>query len=204
MILHELASWSGAVEINGVKFDNVSEAIHSTLDSVKDIHSIRLYSNKESVVQRTESVRNSISDVCEYVITVKQYMTKKSTPDFDFMAKWNNDIPMPLRTMVGTVEKETAGMVYMKLHGAIVSETVQTCMRCGKPITNPVSQFFGMGPECGGHNYVNPFESDEELRQVVDSYRKNHLQKITWEGWVIRSAIIEKEIVAALDKQPKL
>lgn len=189
MILHELASWSGAVEINGVKFDNVSEAIHSVSDSLKDIHSIRLYSNKENAVQRTESVRNSISDVCEYVITVKQYMTKKSTPDFDFMAKWNNDIPMPLRTMVGTVEKETAGMVYMKLRGDIVSETVQTCMRCGKPITNPVSQFFGMGPECGGHNYVNPFESDEELRQVVDSYRKNHLQKITWEGWVIKSAI---------------
>ena len=192
MILHELTSWSGAVEINGVKFDNVSEAIHSALDSVKDIHSIRLYSNKENAVQRTESVRNSISDVCEYVITVKQYMTKKSTPDFDFMAKWNNDIPMPLRTMVGTVEKETAGMVYMKLHGDIVSETVQTCMRCGKPITNPVSQFFGMGPECGGHNYVNPFESDEELRQVVNSYRKNHLQKITWEGWVIRSAITSR------------
>lgn len=192
MILHELASWSGAVEINGVKFDNVSEAIHSVSDSLKDIHSIRLYSNKENAVQRTESVRNSISDVCEYVITVKQYMTKKSTPDFDFMAKWNNDIPMPLRTMVGTVEKETAGMVYMKLHGDIVSETVQTCMRCGKPITNPVSQFFGMGPECGGHNYVNPFESDEELRQVVDSYRKNHLQKITWEGWLIKSAITSR------------
>ena len=120
-------------------------------------------------------------------------MTKKSSIDFDFMAKWNNDIPMPLRTMVGTVEKETPGRVYMKLHGDITSKVTQYCMKCGKQITNPVSQFFGMGPECGGHHYVSPFETEEELQAAIEDYRRNYLQRITWEGWIIKSAILEQE-----------
>ena len=40
-------------------------------------------------------------------ITVKSYMTQKSTPTFDFMSKWNNDTPMPLRVMYGTKLEET-------------------------------------------------------------------------------------------------
>ena len=67
------------------------------------------------------------------------------------------------------------------------------CMKCGKQITNPVSQFFGMEPECGGHHYVNPFESEEELKEAVERYRRDYLQKIVWEGWIIKSAITEKE-----------
>jgi hypothetical protein len=125
-------------------------------------------------------------------ITVKQYMTKKSTPDFDFMAKFNNDEPMPLRTMIGTVEKETRGMVYMNLHADITQERTLHCLKCGRPITNPVSQYFGMGPECGGHNYVNPFYSKEELQEAVASYREQ-LRNITWSGWIIKSAILEEE-----------
>ena len=125
-------------------------------------------------------------------ITVKSYMTKKATPEFDFMLRWNNDNPMPLRTMVGTVEKETKGMVYMKLHGDIYAEKICTCMKCGRALTNPVSQFFGIGPECGGHNYVNPFNSDAELKAAVSVY-KAQLQKIKWSGWIIKSAITEKE-----------
>lgn len=52
----------------------------------------------------------------EYKVTVRQYMTQKSTDDFDFMKKWNNDIPMPMTTMVGSIESEMRGMVYMNLH----------------------------------------------------------------------------------------
>lgn len=125
-------------------------------------------------------------------ITVKSYMTKQATPEFDFMAKWNDNRPMPLRTMVGTAVKETRGMVYMKLHGDIYAERICTCMKCGRPLTNPVSQYFGIGPECGNHGYVNPFNSEAELKAAVSSYRKE-LQNIEWEGWVIKSAIIENE-----------
>ena len=123
-------------------------------------------------------------------IKVKPYMTNKSVPGFDFMQKWNNDNPMPLRIMVGDVIKETPGMVYMKLHADILSEKTCVCMKCGRPITNPVSMYFGMGPECGQHGYTNPFNSEEELKKAVESYKKE-LNNITWEGWVIKSAIEE-------------
>lgn len=196
MILEQIKNWKGAVEINGVKYNSMADALAVDLRSFDSV-SIHLLATKKNSAERKETrssaVQNSVSTV--YQITVKQYMTKKSSPSFDFMAKWNNDIPMPLRTMVGTIEKETKGMVYMKLHGDIVARQVQFCMKCGKPLTNPVSQFFGMGPECGGHNYVNPFESEDELLAAVEQYRREYLQKITWEGWVIKSAIINQEVV---------
>jgi hypothetical protein len=43
----------------------------------------------------------------EYKVEVKAYMMRKSTPDFDFMAKWNDDIPMPLKIMYGVKVAET-------------------------------------------------------------------------------------------------
>ena len=185
-MLTSLKEWKGAVEINGVKYDSVEQAIASYKVDGTDLH-IKLYPVVKNPVQ-------SVTDGAETKITVKKYMTQKATAGFDFMAKWNKDIPMPLRTMVGTVVKETKGMVYMKLHGDIYAEKICTCMKCGRALTNPVSQYFGIGPECGGHNYVNPFNSDEELKEAVDAYRKQ-LQNVTWEGWVIKSAIVEKEAV---------
>lgn len=192
-MLSALASWKGTVEINGVTYDSVEDARKFVSENSVSIDYILLRSEQKNAENR--KITQFESNPTQYVITVKQYMTKKSSPGFDFMAKWNDDNPMPLRTMIGTIEKETKGMVYMKLHGDIVAEQMHFCMKCRRPITNSVSQFFGMGPECGGHNYVNPFESEEELKSVVESYRRNHLQKITWEGWIIRSAIESQEEV---------
>lgn len=186
-----ISNWKGTVEINGVVYDSIQDAQRSVTENSVSIDYIFLHAVQKNAEKR--KITQIESNPTQYIITVKQYMTKKSSPSFDFMAKWNNDNPMPLRTMVGTIERETNGMVYMKLHGDIIAEKVQHCMKCGKPITNPVSQFFGMGPECGGHSYVNPFESEEELKSVVENYRKNYLQKITWEGWIIKSAITEQE-----------
>ena len=193
MIWEQIKDWPGAVEIDGTQYPSVADA-HTSLAGVANFSSINLLTKQKQAPESKPECGVSMGATV-YKITVRQYMTKPSTPDFDFMAKWNNDIPMPLRTMVGTVEKETSGMVYMHLHGDITDTVTQTCMKCGKPITNPVSQLFGMGPECGNHNYVNPFDSDEELKMVVENYRKNYLQKITWSGWVIKSAIISKEEV---------
>lgn len=194
MILEQLKNWKGAVEINGTKYESINEASVVDFKTLGSEVCIVLHSANKNAVQSITERSNDTPDSSKvYKISVRQYMTKKSTPSFDFMAKWNNDNPMPLRTMVGTVEKETRGMVYMNLHGDITAKETQICMKCGKVLTNPVSRFFGMGPECGGHNYVNPFESDEELRETVETYRKEHLQKITWSGWIIKSAIEEKE-----------
>ena len=181
-ILSDITSgWSGTVLMNDKPFDgNASGAI--TLVFSKGITKEKEEPKKEnSVIEATGTYR----------ITVKPYMTKKATPEFDFMAKWNNDNPMPLMTMVGEKVKETKGMVYMELHGDITAEITDRCLACGKPITNPVSRYFGMGPVCGGHNYVSPFADDESLKAAVGEYRKK-LQSITWSGWVIKSAITEE------------
>lgn len=194
MIWDEIKDWPGAIEIDGTEYPSVEDARKSLSGVCSNISSIRLCNKQERKPERAGERPVTVGETV-YKITVRQYMTKPSNPSFDFMAKWNNDKPMPMRTMVGTVEKETSGMVYMHLHGDIVSTVTQYCMKCGKAITNPVSQFFGMGPECGGHNYTNPFESEEELKSAVDSYRREYLQKITWSGWIIKSAIIEREEV---------
>jgi hypothetical protein len=192
MIWDEIKDWPGAVEVDGTVYPSVASAKNSLSGDCSAIHSIRLCNKRERAPERTGE-RPVTAGATLYKITVRQYMTKKSNASFDFMSKWNNDVPMPMRTMVGTIEKETSGMVYMHLHGDITARETQYCMKCGKVITNPVSQFFGMGPECGGHNYTSPFESEEELKSAVDAYRREYLQKITWSGWIIKSAIIERE-----------
>lgn len=188
-----LKNWKGPVEINGTLYDSINTVNLADIKTLGEINIKLLHTEK--IENKGNTSENKAIDVTEYQITVKRYMTQKASATFDFMEKWNNNIPMPLRTMVGTVEKETRGMVYMKLHGDIIEERVCTCMKCGRVLTNPVSQYFGIGPECGGHNYVHPFNTDEELKAAVDAYKKQ-LRDIKWEGWVIKSAITErKEVV---------
>ena len=190
-MLSMLKDYKGSVEINGVKYDSISDAL-KRFKSKSDVITIKLSSNHSE--RNTEQIRANES-IVQKKITVKQYMTRQATPEFDFMKVWNNDVPMPLRTMIGTVEKETRGMVYMKLHGDITEEKTLHCLKCGRPITNPVSQYFGMGPECGCHNYINPFYSKEELDNAIKHYRETVLNNMTWEGWIIKSAIIAEEDV---------
>lgn len=180
----QLQNWAGSIDINGTHYDSVDALKTLKFDDLETIH-IKLYPRQKT------SVKNDCEALQEYRITVKQYMTKKASPEFDFMQRWNNDVPMPFRTMIGTVVKETRGMVYMKLHADIWADKIHRCMKCGKVLTNPVSQYFGIGPECGNHNYVNPFDTQEELKKAVDAYKKE-LQNITWEGWIIKSAITEQ------------
>lgn len=188
-MLSLLKDYKGAIEINGEKYDSVSDAIKRFKSDGSKI-SIKLFTDNRE--RNTEQISEN-KEHTQKKIFVKQYMTRKSDAGFDFMKQWNNDNPMPLRTMIGTVEKETRGMVYMKLHADITSEKTRRCLCCGRTITNPVSQYFGMGPECGGHKYVNPFYSKEELEKAVKDYRENVLKNITWEGWIIKSAILEEE-----------
>lgn len=193
-----IKNWQGKVAVNGETFDNIQSAI-SSFKAVSGPISIKLYPVQQTAVKSVsdapQSIQSQSADVSktgEIRITVKKYMTEKSSIGFDFMSKWNNDVPMPLRTMTGVVLQETRGMLKMRLHGDIWAEKISVCMCCGRKLTNPVSQYFGIGPECGGHNYVNPFNSDEELKEAVSEYKKK-LQSVTWEGWVIKSAIISQE-----------
>ena len=187
-MLETLKTWKGKVNVNGVDYNNISDVKVPENQPIKII----LYpvNNTSPINGTVQKVVKTDTDK-EYRFTVKGYMTKPSTPGFDFMEKWNHNNPMPLRTMIGTVEKETRGMVYVHLHGDIYAEKICTCMACGKTLTNPVSQYFGIGPECGHHGYVNPFDNDEELRKAVEEY-KAKLRNITWDGWIIKSAVLEQ------------
>lgn len=179
-----LQNWLGSIIINDTEYDSTKSA-ESVLKTLSGNVHIILKSANKNVSNRT-TMQNTDSQT-EYQITVKQYMTKKATVEFDFMAKWNNDNPMPLRTMTGTVEKETAGMVYMKLHGQGL-ETI-TCYCCGKELTNPASRHYGIGPVCLSKLGI--------IREIDDIENiKEELVNIKWEGWVIRSSILKKDIVA--------
>ena len=190
-MLELLKNYPGNLKVNGKEFENVLQAIQS-FSGYQGRLVIELNANTPTTTpppwQEVEEGKET-----EYIIKVKLYMTKPATPSFDFMDKWNNGVPMPMRIMVGKKLKETRGMVKMELRGEIIQEVNPVCMKCGRELTNPVSQYFGIGPECGGHNYINPFETEAELRQAVAETRKQ-LQSITWTGWVIKSAIEEQKI----------
>lgn len=149
-----------------------------------------LNSNKSDNSVKQESVSSKFENNKLYRITVKKYMTQKSNRDFDFMYKWNNDIPMPFVRMTAKVIKQTRGMIYAECFGDI--EKTDICMKCGKPLTNPISRLYGLGPECGQHAYINPFDTEDELREHLEEV-KTKIQNIKWTGWIIKSAIKDCE-----------
>ncbi len=172
------------IEVNGKNYSSGSQAAEAMKDFVGTI-TIRNYINKPTE-KKVEKVEIKSKDEKIYKIKVRKYMTD---PDFDFHDKWNKSVPMPLRIMVGTILEETPGMYRMKLHGQVLETSV--CIACGRTLTNSVSKYFGIGPECGGHGYNNPFSSKQELKAAVDAMDKK-LREITWEGYVIKKAIEEK------------
>lgn len=186
-MLTMLKNWKGSIEINGVLYDSVQDALKIDSKTFSESMRIVLHSKSQNASQRATAQSMSVSDDSQqYRITVKQYMTKKSTPEFDFMLRWNDNKPMPMRTMVGTVEKETRGMVYMKLHGE--AQKTITCACCGKELTNPVSRYYGIGPICLGKLGIARDISDIENI-------KEDLVNVVWEGWIIKSSITEREEV---------
>ena len=178
-----LKNWEGKVEVNGKQYDSINDATIENKRLNGDVH-IKLYplnvkaENKQTVAEVEKSG--------EVKILVKPYMTKKATPQFDFMAKWNNDNPMPMRVMEGKRVKETAGMVYMELHG--LAKPTITCYCCGKELTNPVSRKYGVGPIC--LNKMGIAKDIEDVDGITDE-----LVNIKWEGWVIKSSILSEEEV---------
>ena len=184
MLEELLKDWKGEIEIDDKHYTSVQDAMNVFKTLSSNAH-IKLYAKHKNVVQ---SEIQAYNDIVEYRITVRRYMTEKSSAGFDFMAKFNNDNPMPLRTMIGTIEKETRGMVYMKLHGQ--AEPVIKCMRCGRTLTNPVSMKYGIGPEC---ITKVPFIMDLDINDVEGIKKK--LVDVKWEGWIIKSSILQKELI---------
>lgn len=189
-MLNLLKDYKGAVEVNGQSFDSLASALKGLKNFDGQLTIVLNKGAGERVSQASQQVEEVAGDKI-YRIKVRQYMTRPSTPQFDFHDKWNNGNPMPMRIMVGKKLKETKGMVQMELWGEITEEVTTHCMRCGRTLTNPVSKYFGIGPECGNHGYNNPFDDEEELKRAVKEVDKQ-LREIKWTGWVIKSAIEEE------------
>lgn len=180
-----LKNWKGPVEINGKQYENIGTFISGNKSLSGEI-SIKLCPEVKEGVNERDNTGIQQDNEQVYRVTVKQYMTKPAEPGFDFMAKWNNNIPMPLRTMEGTVLKETRGMVQMHLKG--FGEKTCYCLRCRRKLDNPVSKFYGIGPDCMSKlGLVRDIDDVEGI--------KKDLQEIEWTGWIIRSAINEWEEV---------
>lgn len=186
-MLEALTDYTGIIEVNGKQYDNI-ESAETALKAFSGKICIKLCPKAKNInkseLERSTNTIQAVDAKEVYKITVKQYMTRKATPEFDFMAKWNNDNPMPMRTMIGWIEKETPGMVYMHLKGKATDQEV-TCMRCGRTLTNPISKKYGIGPECMGKiGFLGDIED-------VDS-AKEKIAEIEWSGWIIKSAITEQ------------
>lgn len=177
-----LAGWKGCVEVDGVVYDSVAAFTAAKPALTQDTKVIlRPYRKPQETKKQTV-----VNGAPEVRITVKPYMTQPSSPEFDFMARWNNDKPMPMRVMEGVKVKETPGMVYMKLHG--MGKPTICCYCCGRELTNPISRHYGIGPIClAKMGIVNEITDVDAIRE--------QLVQIMWEGWIIKSAIIKEEEV---------
>lgn len=175
-MIKQLAGWKGRVSVNGKEYKCISEVPDDVLTDTTIITLIPDFAR--------QSIKRVDSDV-EHVITVKEYMTKPATLEFDFMDKWNKGVPMPMRTMAGTILEETKGMVKMKLHG--YGKPAIHCVRCGRELTNPISRHYGLGIEC--IQKVGIFRDINDVEGI-----KEDLVKMEWTGWIIRSAILDDKI----------
>lgn len=180
------------MSVNGMNVVDVDSIIASLSNGEQvsiRLNAIQVQNQEISPAQQTRVMTSNDMRVNHsYIIKVRQYMTKVASPDFDFQARWNNNIPMPFRIMKGRVLKETRGMVMMDCMAVPLKTDV--CMRCGRPLTHPVSRLYGVGPECGGHAHINPFDTEEELYAALDKV-KEQLSQIKWRGWIIKSALLE-------------
>ena len=191
-----LLNWEKPLKVNGKIFPN-STAAYNHFKSLSGDVTIELNietstEQKETPKTNTTTNTNTSNEDQLIEITVKKYMTQPSTPSFDFMKKWNNDNPMPMVTMVGRKLDETKGMVKMELWGS--PRPAKACLHCGRKLTHPVSLLYGIGPVCGKHYHINPFDNEDELKKHYNEI-KEQLGKVRWTGWVIKSAIKEKHIV---------
>lgn len=191
-----ILEWNKPLKVNGKVFNNSKEAYKAFKGHTGELKIELNYKVEQEAEQPAQAKpqptqAEPVAEDKLYKIKVKKYMTKPSTPSFDFMKKWNNDKPMPLRIMVGKKLKETRGMVKMELTGKPMPS--KACMHCGRPLTNPVSMLYGLGPECGNHYYKNNICSEEELKQHMQELQQA-MEDIKWTGWIIKSAIEEEEL----------
>lgn len=188
-----LYGYKGALIVNGEEYKNVNDAEEALLNHkggitimIKPILSPKGKQQPVAEQSSPSPAELRIEVGKSYQVTVKSWMrTYKS--DF-FLSQWNKE-PMPYITMTGKLLDRTANLYKMALRVDYqTSDKSTTCLKCGKPLSNPVAQYFGVCQSCGCYEYSEPFDTQEELMSAVNAYKEG-LKEITWEGAICKSAI---------------
>ena len=187
-MLELLNGYNGNLIINNKEYSSVEEA-EKAFDGYKGGCTIVINPtvNKLKTVAKNTTVESKDSHV--YMIKVRRYMTNY---DNTFFLSKLNESPMPYMYMVGRVLQETNKLVKMECRADMVVPKTTVCMRCGRPLSNPISQYLGIGPECGAREHLAYIENGGSIAQAQESMRKE-LQNIKWTGWIIKSAIESQE-----------
>lgn len=177
-MLEFLQNYVGTIQVNNQNINPCD--IVNIINECKDNLTIQL---------TPSTIVNNSTPLKQYVFTVVDWMLRRSTDSFLFMKTWNNDKPMPLKTMQGVIQRETRGMYYLQLQPLKTNFT--SCMICGRVLTNGNSKLVGIGPECvrklGLHININ----DSSSVSII----KNKLDTIHWSGWIPKTAILEMKEV---------
>lgn len=190
--------------VNGVVYENSAKALEALANYDGEVE-IRLNFKAPAVAPEAPKQANQPKQEAPqpqssekwYRIFVKAYMTLPSIPGFDFMEKYNNNVPMPSRVMVMKINKETKGMYHVSGH--LKPEPSRQCIHCGRTLRHKVSILYGIGPICGQHFHINPLSSEAELEARIDEIREK-MAAVQWSGWVIKSAILSMEEVDPNEK----
>jgi hypothetical protein len=190
-----LLNWDKPLMVNGEIYQSSAEALEKLKDFKGEIE-VKFNFTEKKAETPAETPAEKEEQVKVFRFEVKQYMTKKASPGFDFMRKWNDDKPMPLRVMYGEVLEETRGMLRVRVHGR-AEKDASACSHCLRPLTNEISKIYGIGPICGGHGY---FASDYTKKQIenrdeIFKQADAELRKVIWEGWIIKSAIQSQRLI---------
>lgn len=175
------------IKVNGIVYPSSNAAWEKLKDTDGPFEILINFKEEKKVV---EAPKPEVKEVPVFRVEVKQYMTKEASPGFDFMQKWNNNSPMPMRRMYGEVLEETKGMYRMRLHGRAEKDSTN-CSHCLRELTHPVSVYYGVGPICGEHMHMAPMSVLEKIADKEELFRQadEKLRAVTWEGWIIKSAI---------------
>lgn len=133
--------WNNQIFDNGEKLLEHFDSLN--ISGSEEIINITILPKEEQ--SNTEEIENNspvlnsveyINDPNVYKITVKPFMTKPPTEQYNFHIRWNNGRPMPLQVMIGKKIKETSGMIFMELtsvdrskvwNGWIVKSAILRC-----------------------------------------------------------------------------
>lgn len=196
-------TWDGPIKVNGAVYETAADAWEKFKDRPDAHLEIQLNFKTEpstsEVGMPKPAEKSDVKDAQPqsidgkvWLVTVRQYMTKPSSAEFDFHKKFNADVPMPWRTMVGEIIGETRGMYQMKLRGVLLQDPSSNCMVCGRTLTNPISFLTGIGPECAGRAHIPRAKIAQDILDQWSTYRQK-VAEVEWTGWVIKSAITDRE-----------